>query len=239
MTDTPEMMLTTTATLTRIRLNRRSRAVRRDLTDTARLHKTVMLLAADALGEHPRQKAGLLFRLEDATDDTPPTLLIQSHQPPDLTRLPQDYGSAETRALHPMFQALTPGRAVRYRITANASAVRRVLDDHQPVNNKYGRKTVALYGDDALAWWQRRAHQAGLALTTTDTTPARFRHPHKPPNLSTGPGEADHAPGPSHVLTRFDGLATITDPDQLRHALLTGIGRGKPYGAGLLSLAPA
>ncbi|MER5348035.1 type I-E CRISPR-associated protein Cas6/Cse3/CasE [Streptomyces mirabilis] len=235
MTNTPEMMLTTTATLTRIRLNRRSRAVRRDLTDTVGLHKTVMLLAPDALGEHPRQKAGLLFRLEDATDDTPPTLLIQSHQPPDLTRLPQRYGSAETRALHPMFQALTPGRAVRYRITANASAVRRVLDDHQAVDHKHGRKVVALYGDDALAWWQRRAHQAGLALTTTDATPARFRRPRP----ASEPGDADHAPGPLHVLTRFDGLATITDPDRLRHALLAGIGRGKPYGAGLLSLAPA
>jgi CRISPR system Cascade subunit CasE len=233
-TNTPET-LTTTATLTRIRLNRRSRAVRRDLTDTAHLHKTVMLLAPNGLGEHPRNKAGLLFRLEDTTDDTPPTLLIQSHQPPGLTRLPPDYGSAETRALHPMFQALTPGRAVRYRITANASAVRRVLDGHQPVNNKHGGKTVALYGDDALAWWQRRAHQAGLALTTTDTTPARFRRPRP----AFGPGETGHTPGPSHVLTRFDGIATITDPEQLRHALLTGIGRGKSYGAGLLSLAPA
>ncbi|MFS8202560.1 type I-E CRISPR-associated protein Cas6/Cse3/CasE [Streptomyces sp. CWNU-52B] len=42
-----------------------------------------------------------------------------------------------------------------------------------------------------------------------------------------------------HQLTRFDGQATITDPDQLRHALLHGIGRAKAYGAGLLSLAPA
>ncbi|MFF1643191.1 type I-E CRISPR-associated protein Cas6/Cse3/CasE [Streptomyces sp. NPDC058246] len=238
MTVTPET-LATTATLTRIRLNRRSKEVRRDLTDTVSLHKTVMLLAPDDLGKHPRQKAGLLYRLEDATDDTPPTLLIQSHQPPDLTRLPRDYGHAETRALHPVFQALTPGRPVRYRITANVSAARRVLDDHQPVDNKHGRRVVALYGDDALAWWQRRAHQAGLALTTTDTTPARFRRPRKHPHPATEHGQTDHHAGPQHVLTRFDGLATITDPDRLRHALLTGIGRGKPYGAGLLSLAPA
>ncbi|MFG2803835.1 type I-E CRISPR-associated protein Cas6/Cse3/CasE [Streptomyces pseudovenezuelae] len=226
----------TTATLTRIRLNRRSQAARRDLADAVSLHKSVMLLAPDNLGKNPRQQAGLLFRLEDATDDTPPTLLVQSHQPPDLTRLPHHYGTAETRPLHPMFQALTPGRPVRYRITANASAARRVLDDHQPADNKHGKKIVALYGDDALAWWQRRAHQAGLALATTDITPARFprkrRHPAEP-------GGQGPSPGPVHVLTRFDGLATITNPDQLRHALLTGIGRGKPYGAGLLTLAPA
>ncbi|MFF4041158.1 type I-E CRISPR-associated protein Cas6/Cse3/CasE [Streptomyces sp. NPDC001816] len=239
MTSTPAETLAMTATLTRIRLNRRSKTVRRDLTDTVSLHKTVMLLAPDDLGKHPRHKAGLLYRLEDGTDDTPPTLLVQSHQPPDLTRLPQDYGSAETRPLHPMFQALAPGRAVRYRIIANASAVRRVLADHQPVDNKHGRKVVALYGDDALAWWQRRAHQAGLALTTVDSTPARFRRAHKRPHPTTEAGEANPPPSPRHALTRFEGLATITDPDQLRHALLTGIGRGKPYGAGLLTLAPA
>ncbi|WP_430379387.1 type I-E CRISPR-associated protein Cas6/Cse3/CasE [Streptomyces sp. B1-3] len=237
MTSAPTAALTTTATLTRIRLNRRSPAARRDLADAVSLHKSVMLLAPDDLGDNPRQQAGLLFRLDDATNDTPPTLLIQSHQPPDLTRLPRHYGSTETRPLHPMFQALTPGRAVRYRITANASAARRVLADHQPVDNKHGKKIVALYGDDALAWWQRRAHQAGLTLTTTDITPTRF--PRKRSRPAGKPGEQDTHAGPVHVLTRFDGLATITDPDQLRHALLTGIGRGKPYGAGLLTLAPA
>ncbi|MFC8851502.1 type I-E CRISPR-associated protein Cas6/Cse3/CasE [Streptomyces sp. NPDC057144] len=236
MTSTPTAALAATATLTRIRLNRRSPAARRDLADAVSLHKSVMLLAPDDLGENPRQQAGLLFRLEDATDDTPPTLLVQSHQPPDLTRLPHHYGTVETRPLHPMFQALTPGRAVRYRITANASAARRVLDDHHPVDNKHGRKIVALYGDDALAWWQRRAHQAGLTLASTDITPARFPRACR---RADKPGEQAHSPGPMHALTRFDGLATITDPDQLSHALLTGIGRGKPYGAGLLTLAPA
>jgi CRISPR system Cascade subunit CasE len=235
-TSTPTAALATTATLTRIRLNRRSPAARRDLADAVSLHKSVMLLAPDDLGANPRQQAGLLFRLEDATDDTPPTLLVQSHQPPDLSRLPHHYGSAETRPLHPMFQALTAGRAVRYRITANASAARRVLDDHHPVDNKHGRKIVALYGDDAFAWWQRRAHQAGLTLATTDSAPARFPRARR---RADKPGEQAHSPGPMHALTRFDGLATITDPHQLSHALLTGIGRGKPYGAGLLTLAPA
>lgn len=42
-----------------------------------------------------------------------------------------------------------------------------------------------------------------------------------------------------HSLVRYDGTATVTDPDALRAAVLAGIGRGKPYGAGLLSLAPA
>ncbi|MER6094151.1 type I-E CRISPR-associated protein Cas6/Cse3/CasE [Streptomyces bluensis] len=221
----PEM----TATLTRIRLNLHSQHVRRDLAHTDSLHKTAMLLAPEDLGDHPRQKAGLLFRLDRDTHPMPPTLLIQTHQPPDLTRLPASYGTIETRDLTPVLRALSPGRCVRYRITANAS--RRAWDKNQSDGSRHG-KVVALHGDDALAWWQRRATAAGLTPTTTDTTPVPFtRSKHK----SLGEKNA----GPWHALTRFEGLATITDPGQLRHALLTGIGRGKPYGAGLLSLAPA
>lgn len=224
-----------TATLTRIRLNRNSPDVRRDLARPDSLHKTVMLLAPEGLGEHPRQKAGLLFRLEHATNHTPPTLLIQSQLPPDISRLPRAYGTTETRDLTPMFQALSTGRSVRYRITANASARRKVLDGDPFFDTRTRHKDIPLFGDDALAWWQRKATHAGLALTSTDTTPiGPFRRP------VTKKQNSDSEPDVfRHVLTRFDGAATITDPGQLHHALLAGIGRGKPYGAGLLSLAPA
>ncbi|MFC7841922.1 type I-E CRISPR-associated protein Cas6/Cse3/CasE [Streptomyces sp. NPDC057382] len=47
------------------------------------------------------------------------------------------------------------------------------------------------------------------------------------------------APRMRHSLLRYDGTATITDPDTLRYAVIRGIRRGKPYGAGLLNLAPA
>ncbi|MFJ7949542.1 type I-E CRISPR-associated protein Cas6/Cse3/CasE [Streptomyces sp. NPDC096354] len=224
MTATPNAT-TATATLTRIRLNRRSTTVRRDLSDATQLHKTVMRLAPDHLGASPRQKAGLLFRLEPATDHTPPTLLIQSHHMPDLTRLPDTYGTAETRNLAPMFHALTPGQRVRYRITANASASRLAPEDRHPGSKKRGIVTP-LHGEQALTWWHRRATAAGLTVITADATPVRFPRRSK-------------EPGPLHALTRFDGTATVSDPEELSHAVLHGIGRGKPYGAGLLSLAPA
>ncbi|MGW9498185.1 type I-E CRISPR-associated protein Cas6/Cse3/CasE [Streptomyces prasinus] len=234
---TPAEPGTSTATLIRIRLNLRSPDVRRDLTRPGSLHKTIMLLAPEGLGEHHRQTAGLLFRLEPATHHTPPTLLVQSRLPPDLTRLPRTYGHTETRDLTPLLAALTTGRRVRYRITANAS-VRRKRTDHDPffdTDTKIRHTDVALHGDAALTWWQSKATHAGLALHSTTPTPMRrSRHP------ITRDHSDDQQPNEfRHQLTRFDGQATITDPDQLRHAVLTGIGRGKPYGAGLLSLAPA
>ncbi|ANN17253.1 type I-E CRISPR-associated protein Cas6/Cse3/CasE [Amycolatopsis orientalis] len=38
---------------------------------------------------------------------------------------------------------------------------------------------------------------------------------------------------------RYDGHLVITDPAAFSDALVTGIGRAKAYGCGLLSLAPA
>jgi CRISPR system Cascade subunit CasE len=36
----------------------------------------------------------------------------------------------------------------------------------------------------------------------------------------------------------FDGIAVIKDAELVRAAVQTGIGRGKAYGCGLLSIAP-
>ncbi len=40
------------------------------------------------------------------------------------------------------------------------------------------------------------------------------------------------------VTATFDGRLTVTDPDALRQALSSGIGRAKAYGCGLMTLAP-
>ncbi|MFB6931416.1 type I-E CRISPR-associated protein Cas6/Cse3/CasE [Streptomyces chartreusis] len=224
------------ATLIRIRLNLSNRDIRSNVHRPASLHKTVMLLAPEGLGDTPRRKAGLLYRLEHATRTMPPTLLIQSRLPPELARLPAAYGTVETRDLAPLLAALATGRRVRYRITANPSIRRTVKDGTDPFfpGVKPRHTDVPLHGDDALAWWQRKATRAGLDLHSAALTPLpRSRHPIRK--------EHDHRPPDEfrYTLRRFDGEATITDPDQLRHAVLAGIGRGKAYGAGLLSLAPA
>ena len=214
-----------TATLTRIRLNLAHPTVRRDLADYTALHRTVMQLMPDDLGPHPRQTAGALFRLE--RDHHQPHLLVQSRIPPDLARLPHHYGAADSHDLTSMFRALTAGRPVRYRITVNPSQrSRRPPGPGENSLPKHGR-VLALDDTAALAWWHRRATQAGLHLHTTSYEPKPFHR------------SAHHQNSPVHRLFQFDGTALITDPAALTETLLTGIGRAKSYGAGLLSLAPA
>ncbi|AWI28359.1 type I-E CRISPR-associated protein Cas6/Cse3/CasE [Streptomyces tirandamycinicus] len=213
--------MTDDAVIARIRLNPHSRPVQRDLRDATQMHRTVMRMVPDSLGDSPRHKAGLLYRLDETTDSS--TLLVQASQL-DPTLLPSGYGLADVKSLAPMFNALREGLAVRYRIVLNPSKRERLSLAEK---GKRGR-VVPLSGPDADAWWLRRAAEAGLQL-----------HVLTPTNLDAVRPRGKDAPPMRHSLLRYDGTATVTDPAALTDAVLTGIGRGKPYGAGLLSLAPA
>lgn len=210
-----------TAVIARIRLNPHSRAVQRDLRDATQMHRTVMRLAPDNLGDSPRHTAGLLYRIDESSSAS--TLLVQA-QHIDAHRLPADYGHAEIKDLAPMFAALRKGMAVNYRIVVNP-----VKRERLPLEQKNQRgRVIPLSGSEADQWWIQRATSAGLqphVLTPTNLAPAQPR--------------GVDAPRMRHSLIRYDGTATVTDPDALTQAVLTGLGRGKAYGAGLLSLAPA
>ncbi|CAM5301619.1 type I-E CRISPR-associated protein Cas6/Cse3/CasE [Streptomyces fumanus] len=209
------------AALARIRLNPRSHAVQRDLRNATDMHRTLMRLVPDGLGDNPRQTAGLLYRL-DATD-TSTTLLVQAAAL-DPTRLPDDYGHADVKDITPMFNALKKALVIRYRIVVNPVKTQRLSLEKKGQRGK----RIPLTGPDADQWWARRAREAGLHLTTALPTPVAAAH-----------RRGDNSAVVRHHLVRYDGTAIVTDPDALAQAILDGIGRAKSYGAGLLSLAPA
>ncbi|WP_370422409.1 type I-E CRISPR-associated protein Cas6/Cse3/CasE [Streptomyces sp. QH1-20] len=216
-----------TVWLTRIQPDLRHRDARRDLASAVGMHHRLMMLFPDGSGERARQQMGVLFRLEDATSrgSRAPHVLLQSQVRPDLDRLPAGYGHADTRELTPLLDALHDGLTVHYRIAA--SAVRK----SGPTTRAAGAKPViTLTGADADQWWQRQAEEkAGLKLASVHATP-----------LDAARGERSKDKSRiRHTRTRFEGTAVITDAHTLRTTLLTGIGRGKAYGCGLLSIAPA
>ncbi|ALC27038.1 MULTISPECIES: type I-E CRISPR-associated protein Cas6/Cse3/CasE [Streptomyces] len=207
--------------IARIRLNPHSRDVQRDLRDATEMHRTVMRMVPDGLGESPRRQAGLLYRLDET--DTTSTLLVQANRL-DPARLPTGYGQADTKSLAPLFTALRKGLAVRYRIVLNPAKRERL-----PLETKGKRgRIVPLSGAEADQWWLRRAADSGLQV-----------HVLMPTSMPSVRPRGQDADGMRHSLIRYDGTATVTDPNALHEAVLAGIGRGKPYGAGLLSLAPA
>ncbi|AYV32988.1 CRISPR-associated endoribonuclease Cse3 (plasmid) [Streptomyces sp. ADI95-16] len=213
-------MTTHSAVLARIRLNLHHRAVNRDLRDATEMHRTLMKLVPDSLGDSARMRSGLLYRIDVSENAT--TLLVQASAALTADRLPDGYGELEVKDLRPMFAALRPGLGVRYRIAVNPAKRARL-----PIEEKNKRGSIVpLSGPDADQWWTRRAAEAGLQLKSLLPTPL-------------DPARRRSGPPLRHSLVRYDGTATVTDPAALTTALLSGIGRGKPYGAGLLTLAPA
>ncbi|MFJ9597976.1 type I-E CRISPR-associated protein Cas6/Cse3/CasE [Streptomyces virginiae] len=217
-----------TAWLTRIVTDRRSSDVQRDHINATATHRRLMSLFPDNAGPDPRVRFGVLFRTEDST--TGPVLLIQSNTQPDLTELPAGYAhSHDSRSLDSLLDALRPGLRVHYRCVAS------------PVR-KPGRTTRAHYnlpsavpltGAAADEWWLRQAATSGLQPLHLHSQQLDAAIAHKASPDSKDPRRF------RHTRTRFEGTATITDAELLRAQITGGIGRGKAYGCGLLSIAPA
>lgn len=213
--------MTTEAFLARIRLNPNSADVQRDLRYATELHKTLMRMVPDELGDTPRHDTGLLYRLDETEHES--LLLVQTTTSLATHRLPGGYGIAEVKNLAPMFAALRKDLTVRYRVTVNPAKRERL-----PLGQKGRRgKVIPLVGAEADQWWTRHATEAGLHLHSSLATSLR-------PAIS----RRNDTNQVKHCLIRYDGTATVADPQALKATLLSGIGRGKSYGAGLLSLAP-
>ncbi|WP_030244902.1 type I-E CRISPR-associated protein Cas6/Cse3/CasE [Streptomyces sp. NRRL S-350] len=212
-----------TTWLTRIIPDPRSRDARRDTAGAVDLHHRMMSLFPDHVAaDQPRRRLGVLFR----TDPTPAgdRILLQSAERPDLDRLPTGYGHAVTKPLTPLLDALRPGLNIRYRIAANP-----IRKPGRATRELYRLKAVVpLQGVAADDWWARQAKSSGLDLGTLHSSPLEAAKGHR---------RSDQRPV-KHDRVLFEGTAVITDPDLLRTRLTEGIGKGKAYGCGLLSIAP-
>lgn len=229
--------------LTKIVPDLGSRRARSCFGSAGELHRLVIGLAAHSLGEErvdsPRQRAGLLFRLEE-TQGTP-VLLVQSSGALNADALGAGFGSMVERDLTSFLDGLEKGAEVRYRIAAAPSKRLGKSDRNaerlgdraeqlgelaQPGKRAYTRP---LFGEQAEEWWRDRAERHGLDLSDVASTGAV-------PSLDRG---RSGKRGVRIHVTRFDGYAVVRDPDTLREAVRNGIGRGKSFGCGMLSLAPA
>jgi CRISPR system Cascade subunit CasE len=206
--------------LTQITPDFRDAHARKDASDAVRMHQRVMHLVPDGLGDQARLKAGVLYRVEETARGV--QILVQTQLEPDPARLPAGYGAARVRELDSLLRWLRPGAMVRYRLAAN-TCLRKSQD----------KKVLPLRGANADQWWITRAPAAGLDLRSL---------------ISKSPGDAVGRPESRsgitsanrvrHAVTQFDGVAAVTDPAALASAIITGVGRGKSHGCGLLSIAP-
>lgn len=200
--------------LARLRLNPRSGCVRRDLGNPYDMHRTLTRAFAGRDGHVlPR----FLWRLHVDASWAQPEILVQSacegnwselESTPEYLMCP-----AENKQV-PVDTWLYKERPFRFRLRANPTVFR-------------SGKRLGLIGEDAqVSWLRQRSARHGFQVESV---------------LVTGTEVMKAFKGGKRVTLRtatFDGLLLCTDVEMLRDALVQGVGRGKAFGLGLLSLAP-
>jgi CRISPR system Cascade subunit CasE len=217
--------------LTKLTVNQRSRAFLRDVADVHDMHRTIM----SAYPELPptaayRSQHGVLWRLDPVAGGGL-VQYVQSQTAPDWDRLPGELllKPAEVRSLQPVLDVIAPGRKFAFRLMANPTRDLRVD------NGVEQRKRVPLrQPPEQVGWLISKGEQHGFVIP------------------ASGQGSPDVVANPAPRLVgkrrekrriaidpvRYDGHLVVTDPDAFTTAVINGIGRGKAYGCGLLSLAP-
>jgi CRISPR system Cascade subunit CasE len=205
--------------LTRMPLNRRRRGAMKLLTDAHAMH-------AGVASAFPTEPGRTLWRVDRSDDQT--LLYVVSSMLPDLTHIAEQAGwpmlgkGWETKPYDRFLERLSIGQTVHFRLAANpvrsipqVGAARGKISPHVGVNNQ-------------TKWLVDRAQHVGLGLgarnvlVTTSDTVHLLRQ------------------GKKFGLARavFEGTADVTDADSLRTVLCSGIGRGRAYGLGMLTVVP-
>jgi len=225
--------------LSKLLVNTYSREFRRDHADIREMHRTVMSGFPDLPGEErARQSQAVLWRLDGIHRGF--VAYVQSASEPDWSRLPADYltEGPQVRSLQPVLVAITPGRRFAFRLVGNPtrSIPRFRSGPAQPGTRTRGQRVARRKPEEQLEWLIRKGEQHGFVIPS-----ARNGHPDVSPSpclaLTGRKRKGDTGPITLEPV-RFEGHLIVTDAEAFTVALGKGIGHGKAYGCGLISLAP-
>lgn len=227
--------------LSKLTINVYSRDFRRDHADVRQMHRTVMSGYPDLpKGAPARQSGAVLWRLDSVHRGF--VQYVQSSSKPDWSRLPSDYLTepAQVRSLQPLLDAIVPGRKFAFRLVGNPTrSVVRHRDRGQPLpeggKRPRGMRIARNMPEEQIEWLIRKGDQHGFVVPA-----ARDGRPDVSPSpcltLTGQPRPGDRGPL-TLAPVRFEGHLVVTDADAFRAAVRQGIGHGKAYGCGLVSLA--
>jgi CRISPR system Cascade subunit CasE len=202
--------------LSKLTLDPRHPQARRDLGDPYEMHRT--LVRAFVAGEETKPNR-FLWRLERRADYQPSSIvLVQSARPGNwsvvegLAGYAADIQGNKAVALEKLVQ---PSARYRFRLLAN------------PTVTRAGKRYGLLREEEQLAWLDRQGERCGFAIH----------------GCIRGAGERLQVrqSGKGHRITvdtaLYEGILSAQNADRLRQGILGGLGHGKAFGLGMLSLA--
>lgn len=206
--------------LSRLILNPLSRRVQKELAEPYELHRTLMRAFSEDLQPGDER---VLFRVDVQRRTGVPVVLVQSMTEPDWSFLAEDPGylmpttpEVQNPASKPFQPRLVRGQLLRFRLRAN------------PTFRRAGKRLAWLREEDQIHWLDRKADQSGFRIISITVVPEGFQKATRSENKQQM----------RHYAVRFDGILQVTDPEAFLQALRRGIGSGKAFGFGLLSIAP-
>lgn len=222
--------------LSRLTLNPRSAQVRSELARPYEMHRTLSRAFEHGPFEVSRAKdesSGVLFRVDENPRDNSISVLVQSKITPDWSRLsdhkdlreqPYLLRPAESKSVN---LHLTTGQLLSFRLRANPTKrLSKSAGDDEG-------KRVGIYDEEKqIEWLKRKAEAGGFRVVRAQIS-----------RDETITGEVHRDEKTTHAVkllaVQFDGVLQVVEPDKVQQTIESGIGSGKGFGCGLLSLAPA
>lgn len=221
--------------LNKIHLDPRCREARRDLSDPYQLHSTLCRAFSEPDRKCPEGE--FLWRHEPETDPAGhPRILVLSRTIPNWNAISVKGWLANTdRAIdlkdRLKLDSLRVGQFFRFRLRAN------------PCVTRNGKRLGLMRLDEQEKWIERKGRLHGFSLPhlasfdLLDSSKERIDVLISQQQMLRAKQHSGNAIRVFSVL--YDGILIVTEPDNFRDALQTGIGHAKAMGLGLLSIAPA
>lgn len=211
--------------LTRMQLDPTRRSTMRALAEPKLFHGAIEC-------SFPGERRRNLWRIDFLNGA--PYLMLVSEEKPDLTAAAAQFGfpeaaeAWETRDYTPLLNRIQPGSCWHFRLTANPT---RHAPGHAATGQR-GKVMPHVTPEHQQHWLLEKAPQHGFSLTEGEFLAVekqwyQFRKPqdgNRPVSL---------------LSVTFEGMLTVTDADLFRRTLTEGIGRGKTYGMGMLTVVRA
>ena len=190
--------------------NSNNAQARKDLADPYAMHQTLSRVV------EPGDR--VLWRLETGRYGENPRVLVQTLKPPRweevLSRWEEPYGELAPDSPKEVHLALRPGQLLRFRLYAN------------PTVTREGKRLGLYREEDQLNWLFERLKERGAVahkVLVSRREKKNFKKRGETITLATA---------------QFDGVLEVSNPERLLQAIEQGIGHGKAFGLGLLSVAP-
>lgn len=214
--------------LTRFEINPQRRDARLVLASPQRMHASV--LAAFPESRDDPSEGRILWRVDEGRHDA--VLYVFSPDKPDLTHLVESIGRPtygwQTRDYGPFLDRLAVGDRWAFRLLANP------VHNARPVDGGRGKRVGHVTAEQQTDWFTRQAERHGFAVEVGSAGE---------PDLLLRARRTVRFTRRSRTVTLatavFEGNLRVVDPESLRAALVGGIGPGKGYGCGLITLAEA